>query len=75
MRKHAIENMPKYEDICRYMQRKICRNMQIYACKQYANICIYMHYMQIYAIGDICKNMLKYALENIHKYEDICGYM
>ena len=42
--------------------------MQIYACQKYA---IYMHYIKIYAIGNIYRNMPKYVIENMQKYEDI----
>ena len=44
MQKYVIENMHKYEDICKNMHKIICQNMQIYACKLYANICnLYAH--------------------------------
>ena len=62
MLKYALENMQKYEDICGYMQTKICRNMQIYACQKYAKIC------NLYALyKDICNR--KY----IQKYAEICN--
>ena len=64
--------MQEYEDICRYMQTKICTNMQIYACQKYAKICnLYASY------EDICnrKYMQKYVIENMQKYENICKNM
>ena len=39
MPKYVIENMQKYEDIGKNMQKNICKNMQKYASKLYANIC------------------------------------
>ena len=62
MLKYALENMQKYEDLCGYMQTKICRNMQIYACQKYAKIC------NLYALyKDICNR--KY----MQKYAEICN--
>ena len=39
MPKYVIENMQKYEDIGKNMQKNICKNMQKYARKLHANIC------------------------------------
>ena len=62
MQKYVIENMQKYENICKNMQKNICKNMHI----NYMQI--YVIYMQIYALYDnICmtRYMQKYAKQNM----------
>ena len=64
--------MKIYADICSQKYAGICKYMHVKNMQKYV---IYMHYIKIYAIGNICRNMPKYVIESMQKYEDICKTM
>ena len=60
--------MKIYADICSQKYAGICKYMHVKNMQKYV---IYMHYIKKYAIGNIYRNMPKYVIENMQKYEYI----